>query len=98
MIQIICKSESYTYNAYHILKAFYPSQEVSCKTDEKASNYVTVEFAEDGTDGQKEAMIEIADRQAWKLLTQQVGMKAQGRYRKIQRRRARKKKENGRLI
>ena len=26
MIQIICKSESYTYNAYHILKAFYPSQ------------------------------------------------------------------------
>ena len=61
MIQIICKSESYTYNAYHILKAFYPSQEVSCKTDEKASNYVTVEFAEDGTDGQKEAMIEIAD-------------------------------------
>ena len=22
MIQIICKSESYTYNAYHILKAF----------------------------------------------------------------------------
>ena len=28
----------------------------------------------------------------------QVGMKAQGRYRKIQRRRARKKKENGRLI
>ena len=63
MIQIICKSESYTYNAYHILKAFYPSQEVSCKTDEKASNYVTVEFAEDGTDGQKEAMIEIADRQ-----------------------------------
>lgn len=38
MIQIICKSESYTYNAYHILKAFYPSQEVSCKTDEEASN------------------------------------------------------------
>ena len=44
MIQIICKSESYTYNAYHILKAFYPSQEVSCKTDEEASNYVTVQL------------------------------------------------------
>ncbi len=42
MIQIICKSESYAYNAYHMLKAFYPSQEVSCKTDEKASNYVMV--------------------------------------------------------
>lgn len=47
MIQIICKSESYTYNAYHILKAFYPSQEVSCKTDEKASNYVMVHLPDD---------------------------------------------------
>ena len=91
MIQIICKSESYTYNAYHILKAFYPSQEVSCKTDEKASNYVMVHLPDDR---------EISEdlRTPWKLLTQQVGMKAQGRYRKIQRRRARKKKENGRLI
>ena len=31
-------------------------------------------------------------RTPWKLLTQQIGMKVQGRYRKIQRRRARKKK------
>ena len=84
MIQIICKSESYTYNAYHILKAFYPSQEVSCKTDEKASNYVMVHLPD--------------DREISVGLTQQVGMKAQARYRKIQRRRARKKKENGRLI
>ncbi len=42
--------------------------------------------------------ISVGLRTPWKLLTQQVGMKAQGRYRKIQRRRARKKKENGRLI
>lgn len=42
MIQIICKSEAYTYNAYHVMKAFYPSEEVSCRTEEKASNYVTV--------------------------------------------------------
>ena len=47
MIQIICKSESYTYNAYHILKAFYPSQDVSCQTDEKASNYVTVRLPDE---------------------------------------------------
>lgn len=47
MIQIICKSESYTYNAYHILKAFYPSQEVSCVTEEKASNYVMVHLPEE---------------------------------------------------
>ena len=47
MIQIICKSESYTYNAYHILKAFYPSQDVTCQTDEKASNYVMVRLPDE---------------------------------------------------
>lgn len=42
MIQIICKSENYTYNVYHMLKAFYPSEEILSKMEEKASNYVTV--------------------------------------------------------
>ncbi|MGN1267338.1 MAG: coproporphyrinogen dehydrogenase HemZ [Dorea sp.] len=40
MIEIICNDETYTYNAYHIVKAFYPSQEVKSCVDEKASNYV----------------------------------------------------------
>ena len=63
MIRVICNQETFVYNAYHMVKAFYPSETVASSVDEKASNYVTVEFAEDGTDGQKEAMIEIADRQ-----------------------------------
>ena len=42
MIQIICKNESYVYNVYHMVKAFYPSADVTSAVDEKASNYVTV--------------------------------------------------------
>lgn len=88
MIQIICKSESYTYNAYHILKAFYPSQEVSCKTDEKASNYVMVHLPDDREISVGfENTVEITDTAG---RDESTG--------KIQERRARKKKENGRLI
>ena len=91
MIQIICKSESYTYNAYHILKAFYPSQEVSCKTDEKASNYVMVHLPDDRE-------ISVGFENTVEITDTAGRDESQGRYRKIQRRRARKKKENGRLI
>lgn len=42
MIQVICREETYIYNAYHMTKAFYPSGEVVSRTEEKASNYVTV--------------------------------------------------------
>ena len=28
MIQIVCNSEAYTYNVYHIVKAFFPSEEM----------------------------------------------------------------------
>ena len=51
MIRVICNQETFVYNAYHMVKAFYPSETVVSSVDEKASNYVTVEFAEDGTDG-----------------------------------------------
>lgn len=44
MIQIICRQETYVYNAYHIVKAFYPSEDVNALVEEKASNYVTVHF------------------------------------------------------
>ena len=57
MIRVICNQETFVYNAYHMVKAFYPSETVASSVDEKASNYVTVEFAEDVTEGQKEAMI-----------------------------------------
>ena len=42
MIQIVCKSEAYTYNVYHIVKAFFPSEETISKVEEKASHYVMV--------------------------------------------------------
>lgn len=49
MIEIICNDEKYTYNAYHIIKAFYPAQDVVSSVDEKASNYVMAVFP----DGEK---------------------------------------------
>ena len=42
MIQITCRSEAYTYNTYHMIKAFYPAAQAVCRVEEKASNYVTV--------------------------------------------------------
>ncbi|MCF2681564.1 coproporphyrinogen dehydrogenase HemZ [Faecalicatena contorta] len=59
MIQIICKSEAYTYNTYHMMKAFYPSEEISCQTEEKASNYVTVKLPEE----QEEEVLQIKEEQ-----------------------------------
>ena len=47
MIEIICNDQTYTYNAYHIVKAFYPEEEVTSKVEEKASNYVTAVFEND---------------------------------------------------
>lgn len=41
-MDIICSNESYTYNAYHIVKAFYPTWDKAARVDEKASNYVEV--------------------------------------------------------
>lgn len=48
MIQIICRSEAYIYNVYHMIKAFYPSEDVVSQVEEKASNYVTV-LLQDGS-------------------------------------------------
>ena len=46
MIQVVCKKETYLYNAYHMVKAFYPAQEVTSCVEEKASNYITVRLPE----------------------------------------------------
>ena len=46
MIQIICREENYSYNAYHMTKAFYPSEQIEVQVEEKASNYVTIVFSE----------------------------------------------------
>ena len=48
MVEIICNDEKYTYNAYHIIKAFYPAQDVVSCVDEKASNYVMATLPDGG--------------------------------------------------
>ena len=35
MIQVICKRDTYTYNAYHVIQGFYPSEEIHCRVEEK---------------------------------------------------------------
>jgi len=88
MIRVACKKETYVYNAYHLVKAFYPAQEVSSCVEEKASNYVAVRFP----DGSVEAMPwtgedrdittqdererkRLADRWLYKALTARTGRK-----------------------
>ncbi len=44
MIEIICKEEKYSYNAYHMTKAFYPSEEIHLLVEEKASNFAEENF------------------------------------------------------
>ncbi len=56
MIQVVCNHENYTYDAYHLTKAFYPPEEVKSLVDEKASPFVTVLF-EDG----EQAFVDAAD-------------------------------------
>lgn len=48
MIHLLCKSEAYTYNVYHIIKAFFPSEEVITSVDEEASCYVEVCLPDEG--------------------------------------------------
>lgn len=48
MIHVICKSEAYTYNVYHIIKAFFPSEKITSETEEEASHYVVVRLPDGG--------------------------------------------------
>ena len=40
MIEIICKDTLYTYNAYHVTKAFFPDEEIFQQVDEKQDSLV----------------------------------------------------------
>ena len=42
MLKILCQEETYVYNAYHMGKAFYPSEPVEASAEEKASHYVVL--------------------------------------------------------
>ena len=80
MIEIICNDQTYTYNAYHIVKAFYPSEEVVSQVEEKASNYVMAVFS-DGTkievptdiDVEGKVKKEVIDRIFYKQLEAKCG-------------------------
>ena len=42
MIQITCKRNKFTYNVYHITKAFFPAEEIQQKVDEKQEPLVVL--------------------------------------------------------
>ncbi len=48
MIRVVCSKETYVYNGYHMVKAFYPHEEAASCVEEKASHYISVYF-EDGS-------------------------------------------------
>ena len=50
MIQIICKEETYQYNIFHIVKAFYPSIEVEQVVHPDSENAVEILFDENASD------------------------------------------------
>ena len=82
MIKIICSAQAYTYNAYHIVKAFYPSVEITNHVEEKASNYVEITFCDGrviavekeeikaGTDAEKKAQV---DKKLYEKLSEKSG-------------------------
>ncbi len=81
MIRIICKKETYTYNAYHMVKAFYPSDTISCRVEEKASHFVSVRFEDDiltvpchgyPEDDEQQAK-KILDRSLYRKLAERTG-------------------------
>ena len=47
MIQISSKDTLYMYNLYHIVKAFFPNEEISQNLDEKQESLVSVKLEED---------------------------------------------------
>ena len=44
MIEIACKKNKFTYNVYHITKAFFPSEEITQKVDEKQESLVELKL------------------------------------------------------
>ena len=40
MIRVICNQETFVYNAYHMVKAFYPSETVASSVDENLQKMV----------------------------------------------------------
>lgn len=47
MILVSCRNDSYLYNAYHMVKAFFPEEEVHSSVEEKASHLPRQNFRMD---------------------------------------------------
>ena len=82
MLKILCQEETYVYNAYHIGKAFYPSEPVEASAEEKASHYVVLHLpsgkvlALDGEPGEKEEQSlrkRRMDRKLYQALARETG-------------------------
>ncbi len=46
MIKVVCREDSYLYNAYHMVRAFFSEEEVQSSVEEKASHFVEAVFSE----------------------------------------------------
>ena len=46
MIEIICKEDLYTYNVYHITKAFFAAESVSQKVDPESEYVLHISFSD----------------------------------------------------
>ena len=44
MIEIACKKNKFTYNVYHITKAFFPGEDIIQKVDEKQESLVELKL------------------------------------------------------
>ena len=44
MIKVSSKKNKYTYNVYHLVKAFFPNEEIIQNVDEKQESLVAVSY------------------------------------------------------
>ena len=80
MIRVSCKEESYLYNAYHMVKAFFPEEEVVSLAEEKASHFARADFP-DGSSlvldacetGEDPGSRRETDRRWYRMLSKKAG-------------------------
>nr|WP_296265975.1 coproporphyrinogen dehydrogenase HemZ [uncultured Merdimonas sp.] len=46
MIRVVCRDDSYLYNAYHMVRAFFPEEEVHSSVEEKAPHFAAAIFSD----------------------------------------------------
>ena len=82
MLKILCQEETYVYNAYHMGKAFYPSEPVEASAEEKASHYVVLHLPsgkvlaldeEPGEKEEKSIRKRRMDRKLYQALARETG-------------------------